>query len=159
VAAPLPQFSFAELFALYADSCGALRDAWRAHGTVTSPLGIRLRAILQTATRSDLECFSARLSPPWPAGRAVPRTAPRPTTDPVARLADAAASPGLLGGRLASVLELLSLGRVDLARTGLAPLVRDGVCPVAVDYLRAELALQTGDSATALELTLGALRS
>lgn len=158
VAAPLPQFSFAELFGWYAESCGELREAWRTPGAVPLKLGIRLRAILQTATRSHLECFSARLAPAWPVDGGMQTSPARAATEPAVRLVDAATRGGLIGGRLASVLELLAMRRFDLARTALDPLIREGICSVAVDYLRAELALETGDPALALALSRAALR-
>ncbi|HET7463666.1 MAG TPA: glycosyltransferase [Longimicrobium sp.] len=171
--APLPAFSWREMFALYADGCPATRASALPGAPAYPPApGHRLHAVANAAVRPALECFLAALPLP-PAPSAPPRPPPPEaapdeegggfgpvlSADELAERLAAAGAPGRVAGRLASLTDLMQHGETARFARGLRALERQGVGGASVEALRAEAALHAGDAAAAWAIAAGALRA
>jgi len=157
VSAPLTAFSWREMFALYEASCHRARGTWRT-GLTLPVNGDFLRTLLGASVEipvSRLYAGLPLLEPTPPRAHGVDDAAPA-GDDFFARLARAAALPGLVPGRLLSLATVAQARRTELLRAPLAALEEDGA---DVSAPLAEAELQEGDCQSAFLRAAAALRA
>lgn len=172
--APLPAFTWREMFALYADGCPVMRaSALPGAPAYALAPGHRLRAVANAAVRPALECFLAALPlPPAPVAASGPPAAADVSMDekdsfgPVLsaaafadRLLASVEMPGRTAGRIAVLTDLMQHGETERFARGLHALERQGVGGVSVDALRAEAALRSEDPAVAWTIAADVLQT
>ncbi|MEO8561616.1 MAG: glycosyltransferase [bacterium] len=161
-AAPLNVFSWRELFELHLPWCADVRRGWAAPLADGTPHivthGERVRGVLLKAVNPALQLVFAKLEPrdvaPQRAGSPVLVVARDGAPSVPDRLAQSAMSPGPLPGRVACLMELISLGALTEAACALDTLAADGLTSSALSYWRAELSSARGESADALACSL-----
>jgi glycosyltransferase involved in cell wall biosynthesis len=141
--APLPEFSWQELFELHVE------DARRIHRTIAGEKlpdvsnGERLRSVIILGVRAPLERFLAGLD--FSRLAAATGTAGGRQLngeDFLSRLGAAAANGGTRSSRLACLDVISAADQTELLREGLQGMRRDGLCAPGIDYLEVELARQ-----------------
>ncbi|MDB4949484.1 MAG: mfpsA [Gemmatimonadetes bacterium] len=140
-AAPLTHYGWTELFGVYAEGMAARRVGAR----VAPGAWERLGAILTCAVQPMLERFFAGLPDPAVTGAEAPAApAPSWSGSEFDRLLAAGSHPGLTGGRVACLAEMVGFGRVDLLSEGLDRLEAEGRGGTPVDFMRVEALNRSG---------------
>jgi hypothetical protein len=146
-AAPLTHLSYAEMFGAYAEHCDVVRTTWNpdAKATIEPPsIWTRIGVLVEHATQAPLERFFAGEPPldirrerTWDAviDDRVPKQSGLTENEFVERVAAAATSRTLPGGRFFALALDVQAGRTEFARRGVVHLERDGITGTVIDSL------------------------
>jgi glycosyltransferase involved in cell wall biosynthesis len=155
IIAPLPEFSWHELFEFHIEDVARLRSTLGGETLSDLSNGEHLRSLLFHGVRPPLERFLAGLDRPElmiATGQERRRQTSR--TDFLSRVSAAAASRATRSSRVACVDLLRSTEQTELLRVTLAALQNDGLYSPTIDFLEIETERQQGHYGRAFQLSV-----
>lgn len=151
--APLPSFSWKELFAFHLEDCDRIRQRWAGGVVFGSSCGERLSVLVLAGRRKPLERFLGELDfAAYTAATGLVTKQSDGSGDFSSRIALAVFSRATFASRLTCLIACRNADRPEVLHQELEQLKQEGLVTAEIDFLAVEFERQSGNFAKAFQL-------